>query len=460
MKINRLDVIWNYCATFLKIGSSVVILPIVLTKIESGDVGLWILFSTLTSIIFLLDFGFHNSFSRSVSFIFSGVDSLTTEGFSEQEIDGNKEINYSLLRALISSMKWLYSRLALFLFLLFITVGTFYIHHILEDYEGVKKQAYIAWFIFCFISSYNLYTLYFEALLEGSGKIRVTKKITVLGQLLFLVSTIILIYLRLGILALVISQFFSIVFIRFFSSKYFYTEELYRNLKSAEIIPFKNVLKIVSPNAIKYGVTSLGGFLIQKSSVFLGSIYLSLSAVATFGVTKQVLDLVINVSTIALLTYIPKISNLRIQKKKQEIAVIYLRGVLIANLLFICACLIIYFFGNVVLNHMESRTLFAADNILFVMIISGLIALNTGMSSAVIATKNEIPFMIPSLLSGILTVTLLFLGLHYSNDRMLVMAIVPGIVDLIYQGWKWPYEVLKDLPIRELIFAKRFKGRD
>lgn len=447
MKINRLDVIWNYCATFLKIGSSVIVLPIILTKIESGDVGLWVLFSTLTSVIFLLDFGFHNSFSRSVAFVFSGVDSLAVQGFSERDAGSSNEINYSLLRALITSMKWLYSRLAFFLLTLFLTLGTFYIHHVLEDYDGVRSRAYIAWFIFCFISSYNLYTLYFEALLEGSGQIRITKKITVLGQLLFLISTITLVYFRLGILALVISQFFSIVFIRFFSAKFFYTKELNKMISSADIIPFRDVLKIVSPNAVKYGITSLGGFLIQKSSVFLGSIYLSLSAVAVFGITKQVLDLVINVSTIALLTYIPKISNLRVQKRKEEIAIIYVRGVLIANLLFIGACLSIYFFGNTFLNQMGSKTLFAPDGVLLMMLASSFIALNTGMSSAVIATKNEIPFMIPSLLSGLLTVVLLFLGLHYGNNAMLVMAIVPGIVDLLYQGWKWPYEVSKDLPI-------------
>ncbi|UZJ65438.1 hypothetical protein OKW96_04375 [Sphingobacterium sp. KU25419] len=41
------------------------------------------------------------------------------------------------------------------------------------------------------------------------------------------------------------------------------------------------------------------------------------------------------------------------------------------------------------------------------------------------------------------------------------MAIVPGIVDLIYQGWKWPYEVLKELPINSRIWlgVLKIKGR-
>ncbi|UZJ65436.1 hypothetical protein OKW96_04365 [Sphingobacterium sp. KU25419] len=334
MNINRIDVIWNYCATFLKIGSSIVVLPIILTKIDSGDVGLWVLFSTMTSFIFLLDFGFHNSFSRSVSFVFSGVSNLSSKGLAESNLSDSPTINYSLLLALINSMKWLYTRLALFLLSSFLIFGTIYIHYILADYIGNKSYAYLAWFVFCFLSSYNLYTLYFEALLEGSGKIRISKKITVIGQVLFLLSTIALIYLGLGILALVISQLFSIVFIRYFSSKFFYTKEISTQIKSAEIIPFKNILKIVSPNAIKYGVTSLGGFLIQKSSIFFGSIYLSLSAVATFGITKQVLDLITGIASIALITYLPKISSLRVQNNKESIAVIYLRGTLVANFLF------------------------------------------------------------------------------------------------------------------------------
>ena len=36
------------------------------------------------------------------------------------------------------------------------------------------------------------------------------------------------------------------------------------------------------------------------------------------------------------------------------------------------------------------------------------------------------------------------------------MAIAPGIIDLLYQGWKWPYEVIKDLKIsyKDLNFMK------
>ncbi|UZJ65437.1 hypothetical protein OKW96_04370 [Sphingobacterium sp. KU25419] len=59
---------------------------------------------------------------------------------------------------------------------------------------------------------------------------------------------------------------------------------------------------------------------------------------------------------------------------------------------------------------MGSKTLFAPSNILLLMIVSSFIALNSGMSGAIIATKNEIPFMVPSLLSGLLTVLLLFWG--------------------------------------------------
>jgi len=456
MKITRTDVLWNYIATFFKISSSLLLLPLILRKLPSEDVAIWTIFSSIAALVFLIDFGFNSSFSRNVTYIFSGVKTLQKEGH-ETKVTFSDDINYPLLKGLLGAMRWFYSRISLILFILLATIGTVYISRLLIDYHGIKNNIYIAWFLFISINTYNLYTLYYDALLEGRGLIRISKQITILGHLLYLLVSVIANYLGAGLISLVVAQLLSIIVIRTISQRKFFTPEIVSNLKSAAGEDKKDILRAIYPNALKYGVTSLGGFMIQKSSIFIGSLFLALPAIASFGVTKQIMDISVGVANISLATFLPQIANLRIVGNYERIKVIYIKGVMMANGIFILAALTVILFGPFLLHVIKSNTNFNT-NVLIIVAISSLIGLNSGIAGAVISTKNHIPFVKPSLLSGIGTVLLLFVFFKFTNLGLIGMALAPGIIDLCYQGWKWPLVVIQELELKFSDFVKVVVG--
>ena len=446
MKITKIDVLWNYIATFFKISSSLLLLPLILHKLPSEEVGIWSIFSSIAALVFLIDFGFNSSFSRNVTYIFSGVNTLHKDGH-EITIDNGDQVNYGLLKGLLGAMRWFYSRVSLVLLFLLATVGTLYMHRLLQDYHGSKTDIYIAWFLFISINTYNLYTLYYDALLEGRGLIRISKQITILGHVMYLVVSIVAISLGFGLIALVLAQLTSIIVIRTISQRKFFTPGIANSLKAAEGENRMDILKAIYPNALKYGITSLGGFMIQKSSIFIGSLYLPLAAIATFGVTKQVMDISVGVANISLATFLPQIASLRVGENYERIKVIYIKGVMIANFIFMVAALTVILFGEPLLNLIKSNT-HLDQQILIIVAISSLIGLNSGISGAVISTKNHIPFVKPSLFSGLGTVLLLFAFFKFTNLGLVGMALAPGIVDICYQGWKWPLVVIQELHLK------------
>ena len=81
MQIGRKDIYWNYAATFLKIASSVLLIPFILRMMPTEMIGIWTVFMTITSFTMLLDFGFNPSFTRNITYVFSGVSRLKTSGF-------------------------------------------------------------------------------------------------------------------------------------------------------------------------------------------------------------------------------------------------------------------------------------------------------------------------------------------------------------------------------------------
>ncbi len=447
MKITKVDVVWNFIATFFKIASSAILLPLILKRMSADDVGIWAVFSSVSALVFLIDFGFNSSFSRNVTYIFSGVNKLKNVGYEKTTSLLAGEVNYPLLKGILHAMRWFYSRVSLILLGLLSTVGTYYIHTILRSYKGNVTTVYVAWFLFCLISTYNLYTLYYDALLEGKGLIKRSKKIIILGHLSYIFIASITIYFNYGLVSLVLAQLVSILTIRVISHRSFFTDEIVGNLKAANEENWKPVLQAIYPNALKYGLTSLGGFMIQKSSIFIGSVFLTLSSIASFGISKQLIDITVAVANISVVTYLPLITKLRVESSNQEIKRIYLKGIFLTNAIFVLGTTFIIVFGQTFLSLIKSNTPLLDRYSLIVVVISSFIGLNSGVAGAIISTKNEIPFVKPSIYSGIATPILLLLIFKFTNLGLLGMALAPGLIDLCYQGWKWPLVVIRDLKI-------------
>jgi len=446
MQIGKKDVVWNYAATLVRIGSSFVLLPFILKMLPAEKVGLWTIFMTIVAFSQLLDFGFNSSFTRNVTYVFSGVKNLKAQGFETVEEKG-LNVDYRLLKGLISSMKWFYSRTSIVFFILLITIGTLYVRKLLVDYHYEKQEIYISWSILCVVSSFSLYTLYYDSLLLGKGLIKRSKQIIITANLAYLVFAAVLIMSNFGLIAIVSAQALQVVLIRVLSHKSFYTIELKRELISAPEASQKEIIKAIYPNAVKIGLTIVGGFLIQKSSIFIGSMYLSLSEIASYGISMSLIGVIAGLAGIVINTYQPKITQLRVEDNYGQIRKIYMLGIIFLLLTYLFGGGGILILGDWALKLIGSQTQLMPSFILFIAIISSLDQANLTMSGNIIVTKNEVPFYKASLISGVVIVISLLLSFKFFHLGLLSMVLIPLVVNLAYQSWKWPYEVIKDLYI-------------
>lgn len=445
MQISKVDVVWSFFATFFRVASTALLLPIILKLLPADEVGLWTIFMSITFIVNLFDFGFNSSFSRNITYIFNGVKELKPEGFTDSVDQG--KVNYELLKGAIDSMRWLYLRVAMIALLLFATAGTWYISVILRNYGGDKNSAYLAWGILCLVNGWNLYTFYYDALLVGKGLIKQSKQIIILSQIMFLVVAYVLLTMGYGIVAIVSSQLIYVLVARALSHKVFYTREIRMNLRNTSQRRRKEVLEAVYPNAIKIGLTALGGILIQRSAVFIGSLYLPLKDIASYGITRQVLDILAGLAPIYITTFIPLIVKCRVEGNKEKIKELYIKGTFISIILFFTGALIVYFFGDTGLKMIRSETVLIPGSLFIVAMLVSFLEMNHASAGGILLTKNEVPFFKPSIISGMATALLMYIFLGWTNIGLLSLFLAPGLVDIAYQSWKWPYEVFKDLKL-------------
>ena len=225
----------------------------------------------------------------------------------------------------------------------------------------------------------------------------------------------------------------------------FFTPSLKAQLEEAEAQDHKQILSAISPNAVKIGLTQLGGFIINKSSILLGSAFLTLEQIASYGITLQVMDILARCATVFYQAYTPKLAQCRAENDLETLKHYYLLCIGSLWLIFIVGGTAWVFLGNPLLELIDSQTYFIPTAMLCVMLFINALEQNHATSAGFIMADNKIPFFIPSLVSGAATVLLLWLFLSPMQMDMWALILAPGLAQLAYQNWKWPSVVIKEL---------------
>ena len=447
--VGRKDFVWTLLATFFKIGAGVLLFPFVLRMLPVESVGIWTIFTAITQLTFIFDFGFNVSFARNVSYVFSGVSSLKREGYEFVDSVYINKVDYELLGGTIRAMRYFYSRMALVLFLLFAVVGTFYIYGLCRVYSGDVREVYVAWGILVLINSYNLYTLYYEALLNGRGLIKRVHQIILIGNVVYIILAIVLSLLGGGLVAIVSSQAISVLLVRYLSKRAFYTKEIIDGLSIVDDVDYKGVLSVITPNAVKVGLTSLGGFIINKSSMFIGSLYVSLEMMASYGITLQLLVVIGMLAGIVSRVYMPKVFQWRVEGRLDLVRRTFYLSSIVMLFVFVLSGTVIVLWGDWMLGVLKSSTMLLPTGLLILVFVQHYLEYNHSNAAQYLLSRNEVPFFKASLMSACGVLILLGVFVVWLDMGVLGMILSPMIVQAAYQNWKWPLEVVRELRCKE-----------
>jgi O-antigen/teichoic acid export membrane protein len=459
IKINNKDVIWSYFSQIFQFGAGLFLLPVILRKLPSEHLAIWYVFLSITSLVNLLDFGFQQTIMRNVSYIFSGAQKLLKFGIDDE---ASEEVNYELLLSLIKSAKKIYRTIAIIAFILLIIFGTWYIYDITTELAA-QKDILIAWVIYVFSAVLNFYFYYYTPLLLGRGQIKESNKTIVFSKLFYIGFSFIGLSLNYGLIAVSIGNLLGSFVNRILSYNYFYDEDLKINLNCvSDFSNDKSIFNIIWANSYRFGLVSLGGFLILRSNTLLTSKFLDLKIVAQYGLSLQLLNILARSSKVLFNTFLPKFNQLRVKNKITKLKKYFGTSLLIGWGTYFLGVIIIYFLGNDILNLIGSETSLLSEFYLLFLSLILFLEFNHSIFATFITTQNEVPFVKASLFSGFGIVISSFIILKYTEYGILGILVAQFFIQLSYNNWKWPYKVLKDLESNYkelLIFGIQFIGK-
>lgn len=442
--IGKKDVMWGYISTIFLAGAGVILLPAMMHYWNPQEQGIWQIFQSITLLVTLLDFGFKQSFSRNITYIFSGVTNLQKEGVNSET--ATDKIDYSLLKGTLNAMRKFYRWMALGAFLILLIGGTAYvIFEIMPKYDGSRTNLLIAWILLIVFNCYQLFTLYYDTLLFGKGLIKRTQQITIIGQSAYLLTAFLLLRYGGGLTAVVSAQIVSIIIRRFLAGRVFFTPHIKEQLNNVTARPEKEVLSAIFPNAVKTGLTHLGGFCVNQSAVFFGTHFLTLAQMGSFGITHRVIMFISLCGLVVYQSLMPKLANVRVSRDLVTLKKYYIICVAALVVIVITGGISLITLAPWIEKLFHSQTQFLPKTMIAAMVIIQLLEQNHVIAAGFIMADNKIPFFIPSLVSGAATICLHALLVGYLGWGVWGMILAPGIAQLAYQNWKWPSVIIKEI---------------
>ena len=217
ISIKKRDVLWSYGSMALTMAVNLLLLPLYIYFFTPDMVGLWYVFISIGSIALLFDFGFSITFARNITYCWSGAQELKAKHVTFSE---SKEVNFSLLKAVLKACQSIYAILGGSALVLMYTLGMYYIGSLVSP--SSRWEAYIAWAAYGFGIFLNLYYSYYISFLRGVGAITLANKSIVYARLLQMVFTIILLLLGFGIIGASIGYLIYGLGFKLFGHRYFY----------------------------------------------------------------------------------------------------------------------------------------------------------------------------------------------------------------------------------------------
>ncbi len=450
--VTKKDVIWSYVAQFFNIGSGLITLPLILHMLSVEEIGMNYLMITISTLVGLLDFGFAPQFARNITYVFAGAHELRREGVAE----AHEDINYELLSNMIGVAKMVYSRLAIFSLIMMLTIGSWYIYNVTSGFTSVNNSL-IIWVLYSISIYFNIYFFYYSSLLTGKGLVMEAKKAMIAQKGTYILLTFILLMSGLGLVGVVISNVLSPFVGRIISHKYFYSKEMVKELTYVKKSRDKQIelFKTIWYNAKKLGLVFLGSYAINKFSMFIAGLYLTLDNIASYGLMIQLFSIISSTAMTYFFASQPLFAAYRTEQKQDQLIERFALSMSVFYILFLLGSIILLSIGPLLLNIIGSNVQLPEIKILIIYALIVLLENNHSSFATFIVSGNKIPFVESSLIAGAAICLFSFISLKYTTFGILGLVLVQGLCQIIYANWKWPYVVCRQFRISPIRFLFR-----
>ena len=444
IRVTRADAFWSYAGTIVSMGANFFMLPFLMYYLSAEMLGLWYVFVSIGTITSLFDFGFAVTFSRNITYCWSGAKELKKEDVAFTE---SAEPNYALMKDVLATSKFIYAVISITAFIFLITFGTVYIKFITKDIA--ENTAVISWLIYAVAIFLNIYYGYYASFLRGVGAITRANKNTLYARAVHIILMVILLFSGAGIIGACAAYLaYGIVF-RLLGKYYFYKyeglgEKLSVIKTRTSFAKLKEVFLIVWHNAWRDGLISICDYLCSQVSVIICSVYLPLSETGVYSIGVQLATAINQISKTLYTAKQPELQNAYVNSDIHTMRKTMLSIVTTFIFLFILGVIGFVAVGRPLLRLVKPSAVVSIPVFLGISLYQFMLGFRDCYASYFSCT-NRILYLKSYIISAISGVILSFAAMNILNAGVWGLIAAQVISQGVYNVWYWPLSAYKEL---------------
>lgn len=443
IRARKADLFWNYGGLLFRMAGQLLLLPLVLSLLDSEYVGLWYVFQSISSFIATFQSGFSPTFARNVAYCWSGKRTFSRSGLGD---DSAGRVDWGVFRCLVSACRLVYRTIS---FVALAAIGTLGTAYVLGVAGGLEPLSYVpAWAVFCIAVFLNIFFSYYESLLRGIGDFVGVNIATIVSSALQIAATVVMLAAGMGVVSCSLGFLLQGVVFRMACRHFFFSGEgVAAGLASAAepgSREVRSMVSTISANAFRDSVVSVANYLATAANTLLCAAFVGLSESSAFSVSLQVLNACVNVSSVVLTTYQPSLQSAYANGDRAMERLLSARSVVSFHALYAFCLAVLVTVGVPLLELLKPGASLSVPLTLAL----GLYLMlwkQQSICATLIANTNHIPYMVPFVVSSLAGIALSALLLHVSGGSVYALIAGEALAQAVYNNWKWPHEAASRL---------------
>jgi hypothetical protein len=426
-RLTSSGVFWTGIVTLLRAAGFVLVLPVVLRRLPTDEVGLWYVYVGIAGFCGMIELGFAAVISRFASFYLAGLRHLPSlQPFSPSSQE--ESVNHSGLAGLVRASRQLYN---VFAVVLLLAMGFGGGGWLLWKYREAFLQPMnlAAFAVFTAGTAWSMSGFFWTGMLFGINRVRDYQKAILGGLMLNYLIILVGVWLNWGILSLVVGQVALNIYQRLRSRAAFRKHCAID--AAAEPMPIR--WRHFWPMTWRGGLMGYGIYLGYGAIALVCAQLFDLETAARYALSFQLVSMAYQLANGWIMVKYPHIASLYVQGHFAEIRAIMFRRIGLQMLSYVVLCAVAWKVAPLTLSFLKTKTNFFPPWPLFLMMVAGAVDLYVNSISAVVQNGNRFPFVHSKLINGITAVVLAFILGKWLGLNWLICA--PFLAQLTYNGW-------------------------
>jgi hypothetical protein len=432
-RLYRSAVVWSWVFNGFRLASGVILLPLLLKRLSTPDLGMYYVFLNVVALVPLVDFGFAPTIGRFVSYAMGGAESIPSQGVAQP--GKSSAPNYVLLWQLFFTTRWLYRYITLLVLVLLGTWGTYNVELRINE-TASPFVTRLAWGVTLAAALFDIYSNWWITYLRSMDQVRQAARIALLGIMLRLGIAAGLLLCGGGLLSIPAGSLLGSTLQRVMARR------LCRQLLSAHPPPDKvdvrKHLRILWPNTWRLGVQFVSGYLTVGANTAICLHLFNLTAVQEYGLSAQLLTIASGMAAVWTSVKWPVVGQYLVRHDGVSLQRILWPRIWLQTLTFLLLA------GGLLLGGPYLLAAFAHGKHvlplkwLALMALSSFFELQFNFWGTLISMGNRLSYLWPTVATNVLSLVLSLGLVHFTSLGLGALVLGPLLAGSLFNYWYWP----------------------